>query len=732
MFFVVLPLSIMQPNHVSSPAPEGPPPGNVLIIDNYDSFTYNIREMLAKIGVDAIVKRNDEITMDEVEKLNPSHIIISPGPGTPEKPEDIGITGQVIDYAVRNRRVLLGICLGHQALAHHFGGAIVQADEILHGKTSDIHLHHQDDLPYPDLFAGLSETETVMRYHSLAAERASLPDVFRITAETRDRYQTIMAMQHQGGEGQEALPLYGVQFHPESFATPAGRTILENFLKADPEAFKRLLQRGLPSLASLTQKQNASLPAAVERAICSLKQRPFELREFPCDLPPEEVYARLHAVRCDMFCLESLAADRGVRHHRYSYFGIAPRFVLSARNEKCLLNDREVEMPEGANPLDVLDAALHRLRQDADGDVPQDQSFSGGLVGFSAYEAIQYTEPTVLPPTHLTPQNERTFSYGYFEDGLIYDNQEKTYRYFTRGDDRSELIRGALAHPTVVQDPVITKRDGGVSKAEYERMVEDVQQKVRAGETFQTVPSRRETYRIEGSMVPLYKRLRELYPSGSMHAIRIGNMESVGSFPELVIAIDHGVIISRHLAGMRKLSGDLATDEALYQELVNDRKERAEHIMLVDLGRNDVSRTALPGTVDVVPEQFMQRLDAGPVMHIASEIRGMINGLSPLRMLSSVFPMGTVSGAPKVRSMQIIASQEAGPRGLYAGSIGFLDLTGNLHAVVGLRSIMRVDDELKVQAGGGVVYDSDPASEYAETQNKMSVAHTVIRPFLKP
>ncbi len=717
---------------VQSSASDKEPAARVLIIDNYDSFTYNIREMLAKIGVDAIVKRNDEITMDDVESLNPSHIIVSPGPGTPEKPEDIGITGQVIDYAVRNRRALLGICLGHQALAHHFGGKIVQADEILHGKTSDIQLHHQDDLPYPDLFAGLSETEQAMRYHSLAAERASLPDVFRITAETRDRYRTIMAMQHQGNAEQEALPLYGVQFHPESFATPAGKTILENFLKADPEAYERLLQKGLPSLDALTGQESFLLPAEAERVLDSVEQRPFEIREFPCDLPPEEVYARLHAESGDMFCLESLAADGGERHHRYSYFGIAPKFVLSARNEKCFLDDREIGMPKGTNPLDVLDAALHRLRQDADGDVPQGQSFSGGFVGFSAYEAIQYTEPTVLPTTHLTPENERTFSYGYFEDGLIYDNQEKTYRYFTRGNDRSGLFRRTLAHPVIVQDPVITKRDGGVSKAGYERTVEAVQQKVRAGETFQTVPSRRETYGIEGSMAPLYKRLRELYPSGSMHAIRMGNMESIGSFPELVLAIDHGVIISRHLAGMRKRSGDPATDRAIYQELINDMKERAEHIMLVDLARNDVSRTALPGTVEVVPEHFMERLDAGPVMHIASEIRGRINGLSPVRMLSSVFPMGTVSGAPKVRSMQIIASQESGPRGLYAGSIGFLDLTGNLHAVVGLRSIMRTGDELKVQAGGGIVYDSDPASEYAETQNKMGVAHNVIHPFLKP
>lgn len=717
---------------VQSSASDKEPAARVLIIDNYDSFTYNIREMLAKIGVDAIVKRNDEITIDEVERLNPSHIIVSPGPGTPENPKDIGITDQVIDYAVKHHRALLGICLGHQALAHHFGGKIVEADEILHGKTSDIQLHHQDDLPYPDLFAGLSETERSMRYHSLAAERASLPDVFRITAETRDRYRTIMAMQHQGNAEQEALPIYGVQFHPESFATPAGKTILENFLKADPEAYERLLQKGLPSLEALTEQQSVYLPVAVEHLLRSAEQRPFETREFPCDLPPEEVYARLHAEPGDMFCLESLTVDEGERHHRYSYFGIAPQFVLSARNEKCFLHDREIEMPKGTNPLDVLDAALHRLRQDADGDVPQGQSFSGGFVGFTAYEAIQYTEPTVLPETHLTPENERTFSYGYFEDGLIYDNQEKTYRYFTRGNDRREFFRRTLAHPIIVRDPVITKRDRGAAKAEYERRVKAVQQSVRAGETFQTVPSRRETYGIKGSMASLYKRLREFYPSGSMHAIRMGNMESIGSFPELVLAIDHGIIIARHLAGMRTRSGDPVTDQVMYQELINDMKERAEHIMLVDLARNDVSRTALPGTVEVVPEHFMERLDAGPVMHIASEIRGRINGLSPVRMLSSVFPMGTVSGAPKVRSMQIIASQEEGPRGLYAGSIGFLDLTGNLHAVVGLRSVMRTDEELKVQAGAGIVYDSDPASEYEETRNKMKVAHNVIRPFLQP
>jgi len=705
--------------------------GAVLIIDNYDSFTYNIQEMLARIGVDAVVVRNDEISIEEVCALDPSHIILSPGPGTPENPSDIGIMNEVIDYAVRNRRALLGICLGHQALAHHFEGRIVQAEEILHGKTSDIQIHHQDDLPYPDLFAGLSETEKVMRYHSLAAELASFPDIFRITAETRDQYRTIMAMQHQGNAEREALPIYGVQFHPESFATPAGKTILENFLKVDPAAYERLLQKGLPSLDALAEQHGFSLPVAVKHALCSVEQKQFEIQEFPCDLSPEEVYARLHAESGDMFCLESLVADGGEHHHRYSYFGIAPQFILSARNGICFLNDQEVKLNAEIGPIDVLDTVLSRLRCDAGGIVPQGQSFSGGLVGFTAYEAIQYTEPATLPVTRLTPENEYTFSYGYFEDGLIYDNQEKTYRYFTRGRDRSRLFRIILERSVEVPDPMVIKRSDGASQQEFECSVKTILQKVHAGETFQTVLSRRETYGIEGSMAPLYKRLRESYPSGFMHAVRMGNMESIGSFPELVIAIDHGMVISRHLAGTRGRTGDTIKDQAMWTELITNRKECAEHTMLVDLARNDVSRTALPGTVEVVPEHLMQRLDAGPVMHIASEIRGRINGLSPLQMLLSVFPMGTVSGAPKVRSMQVIAEYEDAPRGLYAGSIGFLDLTGNLHAVVGLRSLMRVDDDLKVQAGAGIVYDSDPALEYDETRNKMKVAHNVIRPFLK-
>ena len=215
---------------VTTPAAEAAPAiGKVLIIDNYDSFTYNIRGALAKLGVDAVVVRNDKISMEEVCALNPSHIIISPGPGTPDNPEDIGITNEVIRYAVEHHKALLGICLGHQAIVKYFGGAIVQAQEILHGKMSQITSEEESGA----LFEGVDTEAPVMRYHSLAAEEASFPqEALRITSRTRDDARTIMSFQHR------ELPITGVQFHPESFATPEGQRVLENFLLMDEASYR--------------------------------------------------------------------------------------------------------------------------------------------------------------------------------------------------------------------------------------------------------------------------------------------------------------------------------------------------------------------------------------------------------------------------------------------------------------------------------------------------------------
>ncbi|MBT5016697.1 aminodeoxychorismate/anthranilate synthase component II [Candidatus Peregrinibacteria bacterium] len=193
-----------------------------LIIDNYDSFTYNLYQYLGELGGDPVVYRNDEITLEEIEKMDPSHIVISPGPGHPANDKDFGVCRAVIKE-LASRKPILGVCLGHQGIALLHGGEVVQAPEIMHGKVSEVKRLDVEELPYPNILAGLPEEFGAMRYHSLMAEKESFPKDLKVTAETSGD-QLIMALQH------EKYPLYGIQFHPESIGTEVGKTILKSFL----------------------------------------------------------------------------------------------------------------------------------------------------------------------------------------------------------------------------------------------------------------------------------------------------------------------------------------------------------------------------------------------------------------------------------------------------------------------------------------------------------------------
>lgn len=717
--------------HSSIPSPETsdasrPADARVLIIDNFDSFTYNIREAFAKLGIDSVVVRNDALTPEALEEMNPSHIIISPGPGTPENPKDIGITSEAIDYAIANGRALLGICLGHQALGHHFGANIVQADEILHGKTGKLAMEDlPEHMPYPSLFEGRSPDANVMRYHSLAVDAETFPEEFAITARTRDQHATIMAMQHK------KLPIAGVQFHPESFATQEGATLLEHFLRFDPEAYAKLLKAGIAESEDLHRL--APLDDRLSQRVASLHLDHFEQFEFPCDLPPEEVYARLHGGSDRNFCFESLGDNP---EQRYSYFSMEPDFEISARNGALFLNDEALDT-HGRTPYEVLTSVVETVRQQAKGSgakTPRKRKFTAGFVGGLSYEALQYAEPGVLPDAALTPADQQTFSFSHYSDGLIYNNRNRTYTYFTRGADRRALYRDSIQDVSEEEQPVITLTDEGMSRSEFEKRVERIRdEEIRTGNSFQTVLSRRRTYQLNrGSMVPLYQRMRRNTPSPNMHAVQMNpRSETIGSFPELLLRISRkGNASTYQVAGTRLRTGNAADDAKIFAGLTADPKELAEHRMLVDLARNDLSRFAIPGSVHIEESELAQPLVAGRVMHMATRVRARVNGIPHARPLIGLLPMGTTSGAPKVQSEQIIYRHERQSRGHYAGAVGFFSDDGSTEFVVGLRNVSRYDQELRVQAGSGLVYDSVPEKEYDETEQKMAAGMYAIEPFI--
>ena len=587
--------------HISPAAQSERPVGGVLIIDNYDSFTYNIRGALAKLGIDAVVVRNDDekFGMTEIEELDPSHIIIGPGPGTPNNPDDIGITDEVIAYAVSHNKALLGICLGHQAIVKHFGGEIVQAEQVKHGKTSQIDISEGGAL-----FKEVDADEPVMRYHSLiAADADSFPDALHITSRTRDDAQTIMSVEH------EELPIAGVQFHPESFATPEGQKLLENFLQMSPEAHDALRKQGVR--APEDHAQDVPLPGPLSELVETTDQHAFEYVPFPCSLRPEQVYERLHAVSDNCYCFESLDANGGERVGRYSYFGLEPEFVLSACNNEFYLDDDQIDIGD-LSAFDALNATVEQMRalSETGDNVPDDLRLTGGFVGGMSYEAIQYRESKVHA---VTPPKEKTFSYGYYSDGLVYDNQEKRFFYYTRGANRMQMFEEVLRCDLPERSTKVSQIYDGVSEQEFRKRVRAIRdEKIRTGESFQTVLSRKRTFGIEGSMAPLYLQMREECASGNMHAIKMGDFESVGSFPELTLKVSGGEATTYQVAGTRPRTGDEQTDADMFQELITDPKELAEHMMLIDLAHSTFSAQAAITSLNLTVLSGIKRLPHAP------------------------------------------------------------------------------------------------------------------------
>ena len=260
------------------------------------------------------------------------------------------------------------------------------------------------------------------------------------------------------------------------------------------------------------------------------------------------------------------------------------------------------------------------------------------------------------------------------------------------------------------------------TQAEYEDRVLRAKEAIAAGECFQIVPSQRLSVPTTASPVGLYRALRSINPSPYMYFLNFGDYQIVGASPELLVLVEDGVVTTRPIAGTMPRGQTTEEDEALAAHLLGDEKERAEHIMLVDLGRNDVGRVAEPGTVAVPRLMEIERYSH--VMHIVSDVTGRLrDGLRPIDALRACFPAGTLSGAPKIRAMEIIAELEVDQRGTYGGAIGFFNRDGDLETAITIRTLVLKDGIAHIQAGGGVVADSDPATEYQETLNK---AHAVL------
>jgi anthranilate synthase component I len=475
-------------------------------------------------------------------------------------------------------------------------------------------------------------------------------------------------------------------------------------------------------------------------------------RDVPADMEtPVSAYLKLARGRYS-FLLESV--EGGERLARYSFVGTEPYLVLTARGgtaELRWLAGRRagtVERVPCGDPLDLVERELRRRRVASATDLA---GFHGGAVGYLGYEAATRYEPTV-PEPEADPLGLPLAVFLFCETVLAFDHVRHSARLIAHVDvdeaggdeatarDAAEerldalerRLRGPLPRSATRGTrlaPATGARSAGASRlaprAEYEAAVECAKDAIRAGECFQIVPSRRVARPTGAPPFEIYRALRSLNPSPYMFYLALGGVAVAGASPELLVRVERGEVAVHPIAGTRRRGATPAEDAALEAELRADEKERAEHVMLVDLGRNDVGRVAEPGSVRV--EQFMDVERYSHVMHLVSHVTGRLRAdRTPFDALRAGFPAGTVTGAPKVRAMQLIAELEGERRGVYAGAIGHFGFDGDLDTCIALRTLVHTGGVAYAQAGGGVVYDSTAAGEFEETENKLRAAIAAI------
>ncbi len=454
------------------------------------------------------------------------------------------------------------------------------------------------------------------------------------------------------------------------------------------------------------------------------------VREIPADLEtPTGLYLKLRG-RGPSFLLESV--EGGERMARYSFIGVAPRaeYILRGNEVEVIAGDRHnvVVLNPGADPTHFLHAELRRFQSVFQAGLPR---FIGGLVGYLGFESVRYFEPGLnskLPKSrlpdgiYLLADTIVAFDHARRSLFLIANVLDGDMDAANRSLDKvAEQIDAPL--PPAAQPPARSSAmHSNMTKADFERLVIAAKEHIAAGDIFQVVLSQRFSRETEAEPFDVYRAVRRLNPSPYMFFFEFGLVDGqaltlVGSSPEAFARLEGRSASLRPIAGTRPRGTDSTADAALTQELLYDPKERAEHVMLVDLGRNDLGRVCEYGSVKV-PE-FLNVERYSHVMHIVSSVEGTLRPkLTAFDLVRAAFPAGTVSGAPKVRAMEIIAELEGEARGPYAGIVGYFGFDGAMDACLAIRTLVAQGHTFSVQAGAGIVADSNPGTEYQETVNK--------------
>jgi anthranilate synthase component 1 len=476
------------------------------------------------------------------------------------------------------------------------------------------------------------------------------------------------------------------------------------------------------------ESQNKSRIENLKRAGCN--HAPL-VREVLADLDtPLSTYLKL-ANAPYSYLFESVQG--GEKWGRYSIIGLPCRSVIKIHNRTVTIekDGAPVSEEQADDPLQWIADFQKKYEVHEDENLPR---FTGGLVGYFGYETIRYIEPRLDHDNKPDPLGTPDILLMVSEEVVVFDNLAgKLYiiihvdpqreNALVEGEKRLQKLETTLRSSvpeTPAHEPRTINEDdfiSGFTEDGYKAAVEKAREYIIDGDIMQVVLSQRLTIPFHARPLELYRALRSLNPSPYMYYLNLGDHQVVGSSPEILVRLEDEEVTVRPIAGTRPRGEDEASDKALEKELLADPKELAEHLMLIDLGRNDAGRVSVTGSVVLTDKMIVERYSH--VMHIVSNVTGKLKPeLDAIDVLRATFPAGTVSGAPKIRAMEIIDEMEPIKRGIYSGAVGYLSWNGNMDTAIAIRTAVIKDKQLSIQAGAGIVYDSVPQNEWDETMNK--------------
>lgn len=663
-----------------------------LLIDNYDSYTYNLFQLLARInGLNPTVVKNNAPDWDISELKQYDNVVISPGPGHPGNAADFGICKQVLEEA---ECPILGVCLGHQGMATVFGGDVIHADEAIHGRRSAI--THEDC----DVFSDIPQQFNVVRYHSLVVDPNTLPDELKPTAWTTEGH--IMGLRHI------EKPIYGVQFHPESISTEYGEEILANFHRLTKEAKSEI------SGELVTPTSNDDTEQLEKQS-----EYTVHVRKLSHLYEPADVFYSLYREETYAFWLDSSRREEGMSRFSFigAHHGPNSEILRYDVNTKTLEIEKSGQVESRHESIfNYMQARLAGLQIETD--VPFD--FNTGFAGYFGYE-LKAESGGDLAHKAATPD-----AYFILADRLLaFDHMtEETYLLeLTKKSEMPSWLDVIEAQLNDIEKSSVEHEAPGLTELEYKlsrnhsEYVDDIkhiQQEIKDGETYEITLTNEIRMSLEIDGFSLYQTLREVNPAPYAAYLKFGEIEVLSSSPERFLKVNRNRKVSaKPIKGTIRRGNNEHEDNALLEELKYSEKNRAENLMIVDLLRNDLGIVC---EIDSVRVPKLMDVESYETVHqLVSTVTGNLRrDVSIPELVRSSFAGGSMTGAPKKRSMQLIDEIENRARGIYSGSIGFIAANGTADLNIVIRTIVKRRHELTIGVGGAITMLSDAEDEYDE------------------